>query len=70
MVKFTLEEIRFFRDEGYVIKRKVMDEQLVAQTRERLWENPPPGIDRNEPRLQARGARLEQDLALHLEEPR
>ena len=49
MVKFTLEEIRFFRDEGYVIKRKVMDEQLVAQTRERLWENPPPGIDRNDP---------------------
>ena len=49
MVKLTPEEIRFFRDEGYVIKRKIMDEQLMAQARDRLWENPPPGIDRNDP---------------------
>ena len=49
MVELTPDEIRFFRDEGYVIKRKVMDEGLMAQARERLWDNPPPGIDRNDP---------------------
>ena len=49
MIKLTPDEIRFFRDEGYVIKRKVMDEGLMAQARDRLWDNPPPGIDRNDP---------------------
>jgi hypothetical protein len=48
-LKLTPDEIRFFRDEGYVIKRKVMDENLMAQARERLWDKPPPGIDRNDP---------------------
>lgn len=49
MVTLTPDEIRFFRDEGYVVKRKVMDENLMAQARERMWDKPPPGIDRNEP---------------------
>ena len=33
MVKLTPDEIQFFRDEGYVVKRKVMDENLMAQAR-------------------------------------
>ena len=49
MIKLTSEEIRFFRDEGYVIKRKVLDETLMARARERLWENAPPEIKRNDP---------------------
>ena len=49
MVKLTPDEIRFFRDEGYVVKRKVMDENLMVQARERMWDKPPPGIDRNDP---------------------
>ena len=48
MAEMTPEELRFFRDEGYVIKRKVMDEELMAQARERIWQNLPPGIDRDD----------------------
>jgi hypothetical protein len=49
MTKLTPEEIRFFRDEGFLIKRGITDESLTAQARERLWENAPPGIDPNNP---------------------
>ena len=49
MIKLTSEEIRFFRDEGYVIKRKVLDETLMVRAREQLWKNTPSEIKRNDP---------------------
>ncbi len=49
MTKLTPEEIKFFREEGFLIKRGIMDESLTAQARERLWENAPPEIDRDNP---------------------
>ena len=49
MTKLAPEELNFFKEEGYLIKRKVMDESLMALARERLWENAPPEIDRDNP---------------------
>ena len=49
MSKLTPDEIRFFRDEGFLIKRGIMDATLTALARERLWENAPPEIDRDNP---------------------
>ena len=33
----SVEELRFFKRNGYLIKRKVMDPDLMAQARRRLW---------------------------------
>lgn len=49
MMKLSPEDIRFFKEEGYLIKRKVMDETLMAKARNRLWDNKPPELDRNNP---------------------
>jgi len=48
-MKLSPEEINFFKEEGYLIKRKVMDEKLMAQARDRLWENKPSELDRHKP---------------------
>ena len=49
MSKLTPDEIKFFRDEGFLIKRGIMDADLTALARERLWENAPLEIDRDNP---------------------
>ena len=47
----TTEELRFFKRCGYLIKRQVMDPKLMAQARERLWDDePPPSLQRDDPR--------------------
>ena len=46
----TVEELRFFKREGYLIKRQVMDPALMARARERLWDDPPPSLRRDDPR--------------------
>lgn len=43
------DDIRFFKREGYLIKRGVMDPDLCARARERLWDEPPPSIKRDDP---------------------
>ena len=48
MTNLTSEEIHFFKEEGYLIKRKVMNEKLTARARERLWENAPAELDRTD----------------------
>ncbi len=48
-MKLSPEEISFFKEEGYLIKRKVMDEALMAKARDRLWDNKPVELDRNKP---------------------
>ena len=49
MTRLAPEELKFFKEEGYLIKRKVMDENLMAQARERLWENKPTEVERDDP---------------------
>jgi hypothetical protein len=49
MTRLSPNEIRFFKKKGYLIKRRVMDENLMARARERLWENAPPEVDCNDP---------------------
>ena len=42
-------DIVFFRDNGYLIKRKVLNPELMAQARDRLWEGAPPQLDQHDP---------------------
>ena len=35
------QEILFFKEEGYLVKRNVLDPRLMAYARERLWEAAP-----------------------------
>lgn len=45
----TTEELRFFKRNGYLIKRKVMDPALMAEARRRLWDDPPRSMQPLEP---------------------
>ena len=49
MTPLTPEEIRFFTDEGYLIKRGVLDPHLMARARDCLWQAPPPSLKRHDP---------------------
>jgi hypothetical protein len=48
-MKLTDDELRFFKRQGYLILRDVMDPHLMARARDRLWDNPPPSVRRDEP---------------------
>ena len=43
------DEIRFFKREGYLIKRRVLDPELMARARERKWEGAPARMQRDDP---------------------
>jgi hypothetical protein len=43
------DEINFFKTNGYLIVRSVLDPALMAQTRDRLWASAPPELDRHNP---------------------
>lgn len=43
------EDIQFFMDQGYLIKRGVLNPDLMAQARESLWANAPAELDRHNP---------------------
>ena len=45
----TTDELRFFKREGYLIKRGVLDPDLMEQARSRLWDGAPPGRIRTAP---------------------
>ena len=45
----TVEQVGFFRDNGYLILRNVLDPELMAQTRDAWWEVAPPDLKRNDP---------------------
>ena len=49
MSRLTEEEIRFFKREGYLAKRGVMDPDLMAQARDYLWEGAPSRMRRDDP---------------------
>ena len=39
MKPLSNQEIQFFKEEGYLIKKQVMDPDLISYARERLWDN-------------------------------
>jgi hypothetical protein len=43
------QEIAFFAENGYLIKRAVLDPDLMAQARDRLWADAPPELKRDDP---------------------
>ena len=48
-MQLTTEQLRFFKREGYLILRGVMDPELMARARERLWDDPPASLKREDP---------------------
>jgi hypothetical protein len=49
MNRLTIEEISFFKREGYLIKCGVLDPDLMARARERKWKGAPPRMKRDDP---------------------
>ncbi len=47
-IRLTENELRFFRDNGFVIKRNVLDRNLVAKAVDVFWENAPPPMQRDD----------------------
>ncbi|MFT5366126.1 MAG: hypothetical protein ACI8V2_001073 [Candidatus Latescibacterota bacterium] len=49
MVTLTEADIHFFKTNGYLIKREVLDPDLMARARARLWDGKPPSFDPDDP---------------------
>ena len=49
MERLTEQEIAFFKREGYLFKRGVMDPELMARARDRLWVGAHPRMKRDDP---------------------
>jgi hypothetical protein len=49
MISLSEDEIKFFAQEGYVIKRGVLDEDLMKRGRDRMWANLPPPLECDRP---------------------
>lgn len=49
MNRLSPDDLRFFKREGYLIKRGVMDRRLVDRACERLWDGAPPRLKRDDP---------------------
>lgn len=45
----SAEEIRFFKENGYLIKRGILDPQLMARARDTMWAGAPAQLQRDEP---------------------
>ncbi len=43
------EQVDFFRDNGYLVLPKVLDPELMAQTRDAWWDVAPPELKRDDP---------------------
>lgn len=43
------DEIEFFKENGYLIKRGILDTELMERARERLWQGAPPTLKRDDP---------------------
>ena len=50
-MKLSSEELRFFKENGFLIKRGVLDKVLMARARERFWDYTPEIFSRCEPAL-------------------
>ena len=49
MSKLTTEEIQTFKRQGYLIKRGILDPELMARARERKWAGAPPRMKKDDP---------------------
>ena len=49
MNPLTNDEIRFFKREGYLVKRGVLAPELMARARERKWAGAPARMKRDDP---------------------
>lgn len=49
MSALTEDELCFFKREGYLVKKGVLDPELCARARERLWDDPPPSMKQDDP---------------------
>ena len=49
MKRLSEDDVRFFKREGYLIKRQVMDPDLTAQARKCLWDGAPPRLREDHP---------------------
>ena len=49
MVELTQKDIEFFKTEGYLVKRNVLDPELMERARARLWDGAPEGRKREDP---------------------
>ncbi len=47
-MELSIDEIEFFKDNGYLIKRSVLDPKLMARARDRLWDGAPPSMKRDD----------------------
>ncbi len=47
--RLTTEEMVHFKEQGYVIKRGLLDPELMAQAREALWAGAPAPLQRDDP---------------------
>lgn len=54
MTALTQDDIRFFKSEGYLIKRGVLDGDLMERAREVFWAALPPELDRHDPETWSR----------------
>ena len=49
MSRLTTEEIQAFKRQGYLIKRGILDPELMARARERKWAGAPPRMKKEDP---------------------
>lgn len=50
MVKLSAEEILFFKQNGYLIKHQVLDSDLMAKARDRMWDYAPSRLKPDNPK--------------------
>ena len=49
MIRLSDDDVQFFIQEGYVIKRGVLDPELMAYARDQMWANAPAPLKRDDP---------------------
>lgn len=49
-MRLSIDEIRFFKANGYLIKRDILDPALMVKARDRMWEGAPPSMKRDDSR--------------------
>lgn len=49
MITLSPNDIEFFKENGYLIKRKVLNTELMSQARQALWRDAPAELDQHNP---------------------
>eukprot|EP01052_Picozoa_sp_SAG31_P060921 SAG31_NODE_20045_length_585_cov_0.868313_1_plen_56_part_10 len=48
-MRLTEDELVLFREEGFVVKYNMLDNELMARSRDLLWDSAPPSVQRHKP---------------------